>query len=49
MVNYNRFRRCHEWDFFVLHGLLNRLGDDLKFLDMGVESIDREIKALCKL
>jgi hypothetical protein len=35
--------------FFVLRGLLNRLGDDLKFLDMGVESIDREIKALCKL
>jgi len=34
---------------FVLRELLNRLGDDLKFLDMSVDSIDCEIKALCKL
>lgn len=34
---------------FVLMELLNRLGDDLKFLDMDIDSIDCEIKALCKL
>jgi transposase len=34
---------------FVLRGLLNRLGDDLKLLDMSINSIDCEIKALCKL
>ena len=33
----------------VLRGLLNRLGEDLRFLDMSIESIDCEIKALCKL
>lgn len=33
----------------VLRGLLNQLGDDLKFLNMTIKSIDFEIKSLCKL